>query len=85
MIRTQVQLTTGQIDALRNLSRSSGKSVAELIRNAVDQLLTAKPASDRTDQVARALKVVGRFASGKSDVSRNHDQYLAEAFSLQFR
>ena len=28
----------------------------------------------------RALEVVGKFKSGKSDVSKRHDAYLAEAF-----
>ena len=39
MIRTQVHLTEQQLAKLRRMSSASGKSVAELVRNGVDDFL----------------------------------------------
>jgi len=80
MIRTQVQLTEDQIEALRTLSASTGRSVADLVRQGVDCVLTAKPAGRPPHQVERALRVAGRFSSGSAGVSTHHDRHLADAF-----
>ena len=80
MVRTQIQLTDQQIKALRRLSAETGKSIAELIRQGVEQYLGARRGFDRKRQIERALCVIGRSASGLSDVSAEHDRYLAEDF-----
>lgn len=80
MVRTQIQFTDEQIQALRKLSASTGRSIADLVRQGVDSYLSAKPASRPAHQVERALRVAGRFSSGTGDVSTHHDRYLAEAF-----
>ena len=80
MIRTQVQLTERQLEALRRDSAATGRSVAELIRQGVDQYLAARSELGREERIERAIRVAGRFSSGRSDVSANHDRHLAEAF-----
>jgi len=80
MIRTQVQLTEQQIADLRKLSVSTGRSVADLVRQAFDSLLNTKSTSRPAHQVERALRVAGKFSSGSTDVSTHHNRYLAEAF-----
>lgn len=80
MVRTQVQLTEQQLKALRELSAQTGNSVADLIRRCVEQYLSARQHLDRNSQIERALRIVGRFRSGASDVSAEHDRYLAKAF-----
>jgi hypothetical protein len=80
MVRTQVQLTERQLKALRQLSAATGKSAAELIRNGIDQYLAGKQATDPEARIERAIGVAGKFASGASDVSAEHDRHLAEAF-----
>jgi len=79
MIRTQVQFTDEQVQALRKLSASTGRSIADLVRQGVDSYLNTKPAPRPAHQVERALRVAGRFSSGASDVSAHHDRYLAQA------
>jgi hypothetical protein len=74
--RTQVILTDEQVAALRRLAADQGTSVAELVRRAVDRLL-ASSAGGRAGARRRAVAVVGRFASGRSDVAEEHDRYLA--------
>ncbi len=80
MIRTQVQLTNAQMQALKRLSAETGKSAAELIRNGIDQYLAGRRAPTAEDRIQRAIQIAGAFASGSSDGSASHDRYLAEAF-----
>ena len=80
MIRTQIQLTEKQAEALHEISRRTGTSMAELIRQSVDSYLKSPTQPDREELVRRALSIVGKFSSGLTDVGRNHDRYLAEDF-----
>ena len=80
MIRTQVQLTEAQIKALRQLSASTGKSIADLVRQGVDRYLTAQVGISLQERRERALRAAGKFRSGKPDVSTDHDRYLNEAY-----
>ena len=67
---TQVQLTHEEMKALRHLSAATGKSIAELIRNAIHQLLACHHIGQAEGRADRAIRVVGMFSS----------RYLAEAF-----
>jgi hypothetical protein len=79
MVRTQVQLTDKQAEALRRRSKRENVSVAELVRRAIDAFTRAEPPSEREVR-DRAIRTAGRFASGVHDTSRNHDEALADAF-----
>jgi hypothetical protein len=80
MVRTQIQLTEKQAKALKKMAASQHLSSAELIRRAVDVLIKSSQTADPEERRKRALEITGRFSSGKSDVSRKHDKYLADAF-----
>jgi len=80
MVRTQIQLSEVQLDALRQLSASSGRSIADLVRQGVELYLSTERRTSRAEQVQRALRAAGRFSSGASDGSADHDRYLAEAY-----
>jgi hypothetical protein len=56
-------------------------SMAAVIRDVVDDMVwrQIEPVDERRRQ--RALEAVGRFRSGRRDVSRRHDAHLAELFS----
>ena len=84
MIRTQVQFTEQQFSLLKRLAAARGVSVAELVRNGVDLLLDAAKHAPETDRARRALAVAGRFRSGRHDVARRHDRYLAEAYGKPY-
>ena len=79
MVRTQIQLTEQQYEALKRLSRSMKVSMAELIRQGVDRILKSSAYVSDEERSERALAIAGRFHSGKSDISRKHDKYVAEA------
>lgn len=80
MVRTQIQLTEEQMKELRRLSAETGKSAAELIRIGLAQYLASARTMKAKDRIERALRVSGKFSSGSTDVSADHDRYLAEAF-----
>ncbi len=77
MIRTQIQLTEQQARALRRVAAARGVSMAAVIREAVEAAV-ATPSRATRD---RARAAVGRFASGPSRTSTEHDQELERAYS----
>jgi len=79
LYRTQIQLTRAQVTALKSVAARRGASMAAVIREVVDELVARGASSGEDRTRARALAAVGRFRSGRRDVSRRHDAYLAEA------
>jgi hypothetical protein len=79
MIRTQIQLTETQARTLKKVAMDKGTSVAEVIRRAVDNMVQRSPKVSSEERIKRALEIVGKFRSGRRDVSQKHDEYLAEA------
>jgi hypothetical protein len=80
MVRTQIQLTEGQLQVLKRLAAGRRVSVATLIRESVDLLVRSAGAVDDQEQRRRALAAAGRFHSGRSDLAAAHDEYLEEAY-----
>jgi len=81
MIRTQIQLTEEQARLAKDLAAERQVSMAEVIRDGLDQLTCSRaygvaPAERRR----RALAAAGRFRSGSADGSAAHDSHLAEAY-----
>ena len=80
MVRTQIQLTEEQARAIKKMAAARHLSSAELIRRAIDNMIKSSPGADPEERRKRAIDIAGKFSSGKSDVSRKHDEYLADAF-----
>ncbi len=87
MVRTHVQLTETQAQKLKEIATEQGVPIAVLIRRAIDDFLASGnfPLSEdkflsRQEKWQRSLEILGKFDSGLSDVSTNHDHYLAEAY-----
>ena len=78
MVRTQIQMTEKQIKKLKRLASAQHRSVADLIRQAVDNFIAVKGGMDIKERQKRALAAAGRFHSGITDLSQAHDKYLAE-------
>ena len=79
MIRTQVQIEEDQMEWLKSQAKEKNVSISKLFRESVEiyrKLITEVP----TDKKKRVMKMIGRFSSGKKDVSEKHDNYLADAF-----
>lgn len=80
MQRTQIQLTEEQSQALKTLAAERRTSVAELIRQATEDLLRQSTNLSRAEMKRRALAAAGRFRSGRKDLSARHDDHLAEIY-----
>ena len=80
MVRTQIQLTEKQAKAVKKMASAQGVSVAELIRRAVDNIVNSSTTADTEERKRRALDVVGKFRSGRKNVSKEHDLYLTEIY-----
>lgn len=81
MIRTQIQLTEQQAEALKAMSKQHGLSMAELIRRSIEYYIRAKgPVISDEERRWRAIAVSGTFHSGVPDLGLNHDKYLEDAY-----
>jgi metal-responsive CopG/Arc/MetJ family transcriptional regulator len=78
MVRIQIQLTAEQARNLKKMALARQVSVSEMIRKAVDNLLLSNTKPDIQERKARALEIAGKYRSGKKDISKKHDVYLAE-------
>ena len=78
MLRTQIQIEEDQIKWLRIRAKERGVSVSQLIREGLEFY---RKFEDRLpeDKKKKALAAIGRYASGVSDISEKHDDYLAKA------
>ncbi len=79
MIRTQIQLTPEQDQALKRMAARQGKSVAELIRASVDEMLKTSEYRDPAELRKKAIAAAGTFP-GPDDLASQHDHYLDEAY-----
>ena len=80
MVRTQIQLTEEQARKVKRIAARRGVSMAEVIRDAVEEAIRSNRQGVREEKRTRALEILGKFRSGKRDVSEKHDTYLSEAF-----
>ena len=80
MVRTQIQFTDTQMESLRELSAATGRSIADLTRDAVAAYLQRRGVQSRDKLIESAIGIAGEFASGKADVSADHDRYLSEPY-----
>jgi hypothetical protein len=81
MVRTQIQLTEEQSRALKALAARRGVSVAELVRQSVDNLVQSSIGLDDKERRRRAVAAAGKFRSGQADIAARHDDYLAKAYA----
>jgi hypothetical protein len=80
MVRTQIQLPEEQVAMLKKIAVARQKSMAEIIRQAVDFFGKAQPEGGDRQRRRRAMAAAGRFRSGVKDLAASHDSYLTEAF-----
>lgn len=80
MVRTQIQLSEEQSARLRALAAKRSVSMSELVRQAVEAMLSSSRQCDADEARHRAIAAAGRFSSGLGDLAERHDDYLAEAF-----
>lgn len=78
MIRTQIQITPEQARALKRLAAKEGKSVAELIRISLDDMLRAGGIKESDDLRRKASAAAGTL-NGPKNLAKDHDDYLNES------
>lgn len=78
MIRKQVQFTERQAARIQREARRRGVSESAVVREAVDKGLGVGTSGPTDEQWERALAVVGKFPSGLTDLSVEHDRYYAD-------
>jgi hypothetical protein len=77
MIRTQISLTEEQHRRLKRVARERGVSLAEVVREAVDQVVPDQD-EERRRAWERLMSLAGAFDSGVPDIAERHDDYLPD-------
>jgi predicted DNA-binding ribbon-helix-helix protein len=81
MIRTQIQFTKEQWEALKKIAASRHVSISEVVRQSIDELIRS-PENQGIDEYQRlSVEIVGKYQSGFSDISAEHDKYLSEIYN----
>lgn len=80
MVRTQIQLTSRQTEALKKLSSEKGGSMAQWVRRGIDLLIRDAGIPEKDVLKRRALAAVGAGSSGIRDIAKRHDDYLDDAY-----
>ena len=76
----QIHLRPAQIETARSAASRRGVSFAELVRQALDNFLAEMPAEEDS-----LWNIIGIADGGPSDLSENHDKYLAETIAQEGR
>ena len=77
-MRLQLTLTGEQAGAVKRQAAREGVSAAEIVRGSVETYATTCRPDSRGYVRHRALKAAGALRGGLPDLSRRHDDYLAE-------
>ena len=85
MERKQIQFTRQQLAAVRREAKRRRTSESAVIREAVDSWLARSGQAERRERFRRALAVVGKYRSGKHDISVEHDRELADIYYEDLR
>lgn len=78
MIRTQIQLTPAQVRWLKRKAAMEKRSVADLIRTSLDEMMRDTIFPDMQALRTKALASAGAL-KGPKDTSSNHDGHFSEA------
>jgi hypothetical protein len=81
MVRTQIQLSEDEADAVKRLARERSVSMASVIRAAIDVYVRRESGLSLDERWERSLAGIGGFHSGTSDLSARHDDEFAAAGS----
>jgi len=80
VVRRQVQFTEQELAAVQTLARERSSSFAAIVRGAVDAYLHDMPRSNSATCAADRIDTfAGKYRSGRDDISRRHDDYLADS------
>ncbi len=88
MVRMMIQLTEEQKKALEELAKARKTSVAKLVRESVAVYVANAPKAQTMEEKRRRMltalekieKAQFHDIEGKTDLSINHDKYLAEIY-----
>jgi hypothetical protein len=72
ILRTQICLERWQHEALKSMSRKTGKSISRIVRECLRSSLT-RPSSRKQDAL---YHIIGMCEGTADNVSENHDHYL---------
>lgn len=80
MVRTQLQIDESTYEALRLRAHLQHKSISAVARELLREGLIPKATKIREKREKYSFSFISSGASGRTDISERHDDYLAEDF-----
>jgi Arc/MetJ-type ribon-helix-helix transcriptional regulator len=80
MVTRNIELSEEQNRLLEEIAAEQRRSVSELIREGVAEVLRTEGRPSREELKLRAAALSGRFRSGLSNLAAEHDRHLEESF-----
>ena len=65
---------------MKEISTDKNISLEEAIREAISFYLSSNITIDKASKIQDALSIIGKYNSGRKDISINHDKYLEKEF-----
>jgi hypothetical protein len=81
MVTKQITFTEQEIETLEKFSKEQNISLEEFIQQSLNIFAKQNKTKDREELIKKAMSMAGKFDSGLTDVSVNHDEYLADAYA----
>jgi hypothetical protein len=81
MVTKQITFTEQEIETLEKFSKEQNISLEEFIHQRLNVSAKQNKTKDREELIKKAMSMAGKFDSGLTDVSVNHDEYLADAYA----
>lgn len=79
MVRTIIQLEEAQVRKLKSLASARSQSIAQLVREAVDAMLTQAAGDQQWTRLRQAAGTC-HDRDAATDVAERHDAYLVDAY-----
>lgn len=80
MVRIQIQLTEEQVRELKRIAAIRDFSLAELIRQSVDQFIQAATEPTYQEKVQKLNQVAGKYSVEIKDLAEKHDEHLNDIY-----
>lgn len=79
MANAKLDVDEGQLRALQLLASARNLPVEEVLRQAIENYLRLNAGENPESVRRKAISAANKFRSGRKDISRKHDDYLAKA------
>jgi len=81
MAKAEIELSDEQMARLKRVAEDRGMPVIDLVASSIERTLAEAERPPRKRGTGDPSRFIGCIESEETDLARNHDRYLAEAYA----